>query len=65
MSRTKYVENDVRRFLKAKSHVRIHGTNDWGRIVHRVRRGCGGLKQITVKSLWVQEAIRGNCLIEM
>ena len=26
MSRTKYVENDVRRFLKAKSHVRIHET---------------------------------------
>ena len=41
-------------------------SNDWGRIVHRVdasarraimlRRGCGGLKHITVKSLWVQEA---------
>ena len=41
-------------------------SNDWGRIVHRVdasacraimlRRGCGGLKNITVKSLWVQEA---------
>ena len=38
-------------------------TDDWGRIVHRVdasacraimlRRGCGGLKHITVKSLWV------------
>ena len=26
MSRTKHVENDVRRFLKAKSHVRIHET---------------------------------------
>ena len=41
---------------------------DWGRIIHRVdasacraimlRRGCGGLKHITVKSLWVQEAVR-------
>ena len=38
------------------------------RIVHRVdasacrvimlRRGCGGLKHIIVKSLWVQEAAR-------
>ena len=43
-------------------------SNDWGRIVHRVdasvcraimlRRGCGGLKHITVKSLWVQETLR-------
>ena len=43
-------------------------TQDWGRIIHRVdasachaimlRRGCGGLKHITVKSLWVQEAVR-------
>ena len=43
-------------------------TNDWGRIVHSVdasacraimlRRGCGGLKHITFKSLWVQEAVR-------
>ena len=43
-------------------------TNDWGRIIHRVdasacraimlRRGCGGLKHITVKSLWVHEAVR-------
>ena len=43
-------------------------TNDWSRNVHRVdasacrsimlRRGCGGLKHITVKSLWVQEAVR-------
>ena len=41
---------------------------DWGRIIHRVdasacraimlRRGCGGLKHVTVKSLWVQEAVR-------
>ena len=41
--------------------------DDWGRIVHRVyasacraillRRGCGGLKHSTVKSLWVQEAV--------
>ena len=23
-----------------------------------LRRGCGGLKHITVKSLWVQEAVR-------
>ena len=39
-----------------------------GRIIHRVdtsacratmlRRWCGGLKHITVKSLWVQEAVR-------
>ena len=43
-------------------------TQDWGRIIHRVdasacraimlRRGCGGLKHITVKSLWFQEAVR-------
>ena len=43
-------------------------TQDWGHIVHRVdanacraiilRRGCGGLKHLTVKSLWVQEAVR-------
>ena len=43
-------------------------TQDGGRIIHRVdasacraimlRRGCGGLKHITVKSLWVQEAVR-------
>ena len=26
LSRTEYVENDVRRFLKAKCHVRIHET---------------------------------------
>ena len=42
--------------------------NDWGRIVHRVdasacraimlRRFCGGLEHITIKSLWVQEAVR-------
>ena len=48
--------------------MREFKTNDWGRIVHRVdasecraimlRRGCGGLKHITVKSLWVQEAVR-------
>ena len=47
-------------------------SSDLGRIVHRVdasacraillRHGCGGLKHI-VKSLWVQEAVRGvlNC----
>ena len=39
-----------------------------GRIVHRVdanacraitlRRSCGGLEHVTVKSLWVQEAVR-------
>ena len=23
-----------------------------------LRRGCGGLKHITIKSLWVQEAVR-------
>ena len=48
--------------------MREFKTSDWGRIVHRVdvsacraimlRRGCGGLKHITVKSLWVQEAVR-------
>ena len=48
--------------------MREFKTNDWGRIIHRVdasacraimlRRGCGGLKHITVKSLWVQEAVR-------
>ena len=49
-------------------HMREFKTDDWGRIVHRVhasacraimlRRGCGGLKHITVKSLSVQEAVR-------
>ena len=49
--------------------MREFTSKDWGRIVHRVeasacrsimlRRGCGGLKHITVKSLWVQEAVRG------
>ena len=48
--------------------MREFKTYVWGRIVHRVdasachaiilRRGCGGLKHITVKSLWVQEAVR-------
>ena len=48
--------------------MREFNTPDWGWIVHRVdanacraimlRRGCGGLKHITVKSLWVQEAVR-------
>ena len=48
--------------------MREFKTNDWGRIVHHVdasscraimlRRGGGGLKHITVKSLWVQEAVR-------
>ena len=49
--------------------MREFKSNDWGRIVHRVdasacraimlRHGCGGLKKhITVKSLWVQEAVR-------
>ena len=47
--------------------MREFKSNDWGWIVHRVdasacraimlRRGCGGLKFITVKSLWVQEAV--------
>ena len=46
--------------------MREFNTNDWGRIVHRVdasacrdimlRRGCGGLKHITVKTLRVQVA---------
>ena len=49
--------------------MREFKTDAWGRIVHRVdasacrdcdmlRRGCGGLKHITVKSLWIQEAVR-------
>ena len=48
--------------------MREFHTQDWGRIIHRVdagacraimlRRGCGGLEHITVKSLWVQEAVR-------
>ena len=48
--------------------MREFKTNAWGRIVHFVdasasraimlRRGCGGLKHITVKSLWVQEAVQ-------
>ena len=48
--------------------MREFKTNDWGRVIHRVdasacraimlRRGCGGFKHITVKSLWVQEAVR-------
>ena len=48
--------------------MREFKSNDWGRIVHRVdasacraimlRRGCGELKHITVKSLWSQEAVR-------
>ena len=48
--------------------MREFHTQTWGRIVHRVdasacraimlRRGCGGLYQITVKSLSVQEAVR-------
>ena len=43
-------------------------TQDWSRITHRVdasacraimlRRGCGGIKHITIKSLWVQETVR-------
>ena len=47
--------------------MRKFHTQDWGRIIHRVdacacraimlRRGCGGLKHISVKSLWVQEAV--------
>ena len=48
--------------------MREFHTQDWGRIIHRLdasacraimlRRGCGGLKHITVKSSWVQEAVR-------
>ena len=48
--------------------MREFHTQEWGRITHRVdacvcraimhRRGCGGLKHITVKSLRVQEAVR-------
>ena len=39
--------------------MREFKTDDSGRIVHRVllRRGCGGLEHITVKSLWVREAV--------
>ena len=47
--------------------MREQKTNDWGRIVQCVdasacrtimlTRGCGGRKQVTVKSLWVQEAV--------
>ena len=54
--------------------MRDFKTNDWGRIAHRVdaracraimlRRGCGGLKHITAKALWVQEAVR-ECSIEI
>ena len=52
--------------------MRVFNKNDWGRIVHRVdasacraimfRRGCGNLKPITVKSLWVQEAVREHSI---
>ena len=52
--------------------MREFKTGDWGRIVHRVdasacraimlRRGCGGLRQITVKSLWVQGAVREHSI---
>ena len=45
---------------------------DWGRFIHRVGasacraimlgRDCGGRKHITVKSLWVQEAVRENLI---
>ena len=48
-------------------------SNDWGRIVHRVdasacrtimlRRGCGGLKHITVKTLRVQELVREYSIV--
>ena len=48
-------------------------TPDCGHVIHRVdasacraimlRRGCGGLKHISVKSLWVQEAVRDNAMI--
>ena len=54
--------------------VRKFKTKDWGRIVHCVdasacraitlRRGCGGVKHITFKSLWGQEAVR-DCSTEM
>ena len=47
--------------------MREFTTREWYGIVHRVdpsarhaimlRRGCGGLKHITAKSLWVQEAV--------
>ena len=50
--------------------MREFKTNNWGRIFHRVdasacrdimlRRGCDGLEHITVKSLWVQEALNCN-----
>ena len=48
--------------------MREFHTQDWGRIIHlmdasacraiMLRRGCGELKHITVKSLWVQEGVR-------
>ena len=51
------------RFQKTLGFVhmmREFKTDDWDRIVHRLllRRGCGGLEHITVKSLWVPGAVR-------
>ena len=44
--------------------MREFHTQNWCRVVHRVdasacrlTHGCGGLKHITVKSLWVQEVV--------
>ena len=54
-------------FLKLWGFVHLMRVYDWSRLVHRVdasacraimlRRGCGGLKHATVKSLCVQEAV--------
>ena len=53
--------------------MREFKTDDWGRIVHRVdasacpaimlRRGCGCLKHIIVKSLWFKKQF-GNTLLK-
>ena len=58
----------MRETLAVVHMMREFKTNNWGRIVHDVdasacrasvlRRGCGGLKHIIVKSLCVQEAVR-------
>ena len=53
--------------------MREFHTPNWGHVSHRVdasacraimlRRGCGGLKHITVKSLWAQEAVRDYSIV--
>ena len=59
---------EFRKTLGSVHLMREFNSNDWGRIIHRVdasacraimlRRGSGGLKHITAKSLWGQEAVR-------